>query len=279
MTTSFETNIETALVEKLLAHRTVAIDDTPCDATEQIARVIAGESSPEEMRAADAHLAACDDCRRAVLSLGRLTATGDAAPLCDPEVYWTTGSRPGHAWSVCAKTRLIASAAAAIALVCGAFFLGWPNDDNVADAPGKLNIKGAEDALSVAVERQGTLHTLRPQGQLEVGDRIGLFYSAKQDGYLSVLALDHKGAVTRIYPSKGSKSAFVSKADRTSLFTGALVQEGKGCEWLVAVFSDKPLELDALERAVRKANHADRSCGLALEVVGARTVFILPYLL
>jgi hypothetical protein len=133
--------------------------------------------------------------------------------------------------------------------------------------------------LFVAVERQGTRYTLHPQGQLKVGDRIGLFYSAKRDGYLSVLALDQKGAVTRIYPSKGSKSAFVPKADRTSLSTGALVQEGKGCEWLVAVFSDKPLDLDTLARAIRKAKHAERSCGLALKFAGARTVFILPYLL
>ena len=279
MNASLEKNIDLALVEKLLSLRTVSPDDTPCRETEHIARVIAGKASPEEMETVSAHLSSCDDCREAVLSLGRLTATGAIAPLCDPKVYWTAGVGQRGLRIVSAKIRVIAAAAAVIAVVCGAYFLWTPRGKGITEGSQTLTIKGAEDALFAAVERGITQFTLRPHDRLEVGDRIGLFYSAKRDGYVAVLALDGEGNVTRVYPSEGFVSASIASAERASLSTGALVQEGNGCEWLVAVFSDRPLDLDSLAFAVAKAKHTNVSCGLELQLAGARTVFILPYLL
>ena len=58
---------------------------------------------------------------------------------------------------------------------------------------------------------------------------------------------------------------------------GAVVQAGHGCEWFVAVYSDKPLTLEKVAREIEEVKIGKGECEIKLEIRDARTVRILPF--
>jgi hypothetical protein len=142
-----------------------------------------------------------------------------------------------------------------------------------------LSVKGDSDGLFVAVQRGVSQYTLQPMDTLRAGDVIGLFYSAKTEGYLAVFGLDSRRDITLLYPSNHSRSARIPPADRAPLSDGATVKGGKGCEWLVGVFSDAPLDLNEVAETLRQGTNGRERCDLLVRIPGARSVQVVPFLI
>jgi hypothetical protein len=122
--------------------------------------------------------------------------------------------------------------------------------------------KGAADHLALAVERRGERFELAGGGALKEGDRFGLFYSASQPGHLTVL---HRSAHRTEVLHAGSITAGTGLA----LPKGGVVSEVIGCEQLIALFSDAPLEVDPL---VKQLSSSPDPCRAPEKISGARTI-------
>ena len=270
--------IDAALVKELLSLRPVIVNDGPCEETESVALALGGQAPAEEANEAKAHLDHCEHCRETVHLLEQLTDSGALSPLSDPLTYWQVPPHRNRWWRLFESRGVIA--AAALVFLGLVVTLSWslhekPRDDG----PSTLTVKGGSDEIFVAVKRGSSQFTLDPRGQLSVGDHIGLFYSAQKTGYLAAFGLDSESKVTRLYPLEGDMSSPIAAGEVTSLPGGALVNEGKGCEWIVAVFSDRPMSLDVLNKAVETSKRLRENCGLEIAVEEARTVSVFPYYL
>ncbi len=141
----------------------------------------------------------------------------------------------------------------------------------------EMAVKGSADSFFVGVSRGPHRFIADPLDRLEVGDRLGMFYSAEMSGRLMVVNRDASGEISLLYPAGGKASGPVSAGKEISLSDGALVRDGSGCEWIIAVFSDAPLLFSDVTGAVKQAETDDKTCKIKLEVPGARTVRTLPF--
>ena len=128
----------------------------------------------------------------------------------------------------------------------------------------------------MAIQRGDAKYKLRPMARIKRGDIIGLFYSATKTGYIAVFSHDQARRTTLLYPSRRTESASIAAKHQAPLPDGAVVEQGTGCEWFVAVFSDKPLSLKTLSAQIAESHHVNNSCNLILDIKDARTVRVLP---
>ena len=119
--------------------------------------------------------------------------------------------------------------------------------------------------------------SVNPSASLRV-DSIMERVSSERNGYLAVFSSDNREEVALLYPAGGLSSAPILSGYKSPLVDGAVVGEGQGCEWLVAVFSDTPLKVKDMTRAIKTAQRAmkDDTCELKVVVKNARNVRILP---
>jgi hypothetical protein len=94
---------------------------------------------------------------------------------------------------------------------------------------------------------------------------------------LLLLCLHHE--VTLIFPVTGEHSGMLSPGERALLPAGGVINAGTGCEWLVGVFSDKPLDIAMMTEEIAHAVIDENSCILEVDIDGARSVRVVPYLL
>lgn len=273
MTASYNNPVDTALVARLIAMRTTPADDTPCPEIHALAAVLAGRAAPEVAAVAEEHLSRCPSCRAAMLTLGRLASDGTLGPLPTLDGL-KSPPRRRHRVRASRLQRHAAAAGVALLLGAGLYWRLASRPDGTQDAP--LSVKGEADELHVAVQRGGDRFRLRPGAELKTGDTLGFFYSAEEKGYLAVFGVDESGETATLYPAGETHSAPVSSGRQAPLPDGAVVGEGEGCEWFVAVFSEVSLDLEALRRAIADGESGE-DCRLALRIPGARTVFVLPY--
>lgn len=142
----------------------------------------------------------------------------------------------------------------------------------------QLSPKGLTEELALAVERNGRRFTARENDLLLPGDRLGLFYSSREPGYLAILHRDRRGEVVALYPANGARSAGIEAGLHVAVPDGAIVEEGSGCEWFVAIFSSRPLSVAELVIDVERAKERSERCELSVDVEGARAVRIFPVL-
>ena len=268
--------LDEAAVERLLRMRTDAEEGAEADACaglEEVALVLCGQADEAELSAAAAHLQECAGCARAVLEIHSLQAQGllevDRAPAPAAPVAAEREARaPLFGWP-----RLVPLAAAAV--LVGGILLAWPVG-GPEDAGPDLTPKGGSDELIVAVQRGEDRFFASPGDRLLEGDRLGLLYSAVAAGHLAVFSLDPQADSVLLFPVAGRESAAVRAGSEQPLPAGALVEAGSGCEWLVAVFSDGPLDTREVGEVLSGSVRPDVGCDLRVDVPSARTVRVFP---
>ncbi len=224
-------------------------------------RQAAGESTAEEERAFQAHLASCAGCRE------------DLAALADqhPDAWRVRPAR---------RARVLALrwvAAAAIVLLAAGVVLWRLRPPPEGPGAPELRVKGGH-RLQVAVQRGGERFVARSGAHLLSGDVLGFFYTAPAEAWVAVLFVDEGGRVTRLFPAGEEALARLPAGAQRPLPDGAVLEEGKGCEWIVGFFAQRagpvaPLA-DALRAAVARRGSACSLPPLALEATAVDVVVL-----
>ena len=268
------TAVDPSTVERLLGER-FDPPEAECAELEVVALALEGLADEEEHARAVGHLDACPDCAAAVEQLGGLARRAAADEADTKEGSATVIRLP---WYRCPAALALAAAASALLVVTAGLLLTPPQGVERDTAPGAGMVpKGGGDQLAVAVQRGTHRFTARPGDRLLEGDRIGLFYSAAEDGHLAVIHLDQSGATTLLFPAGRESSAAIRAGTEQPLPDGGVVEGGAGCEWLIAVFSEQPLALPAMTGPIAAAGRAGPGCGsLRIEIPDARRVRVFP---
>jgi hypothetical protein len=92
--------------------------------------------------------------------------------------------------------------------------------------------------------------------QLAPGERIRIGYRAGGQEYLVAVSVDDKGEISALYPESGQSvdvGRIKGDPNLTSYLPDSIEFTGAGRERLIVVRSDRPLEVEAVKRAVRAA--------------------------
>lgn len=113
-------------------------------------------------------------------------------------------------------------------------------------------VKG--DELRVVYRRGETAEPVQVQedARLRAGDALRFSFDAPEDGHLLILDLDGTGSASVFYPMSGTRSAPIKEGDKTFLPGSVVLDAAPGPEWLVAVFSPKPLDAAPLLAQLRE---------------------------
>ena len=159
----------------------------------------------------------------------------------DTEALWENAptARPGHRrplrrWGILAAAGLAAAAAAVVML--------QPTTTLSPSLAPALNPKGAPSfRLHVAVQRQGRISRMEAGEYVTSGDRLGFFYSVAQPGHLRIQYVQSDRVVKTVFPAPGSTDR-IDPAHEGGLPVGLALDEGSGCEWVIAIYSDSSVE-------------------------------------
>ena len=261
--TIHESVVTAETVAQLLSRRKRHTAPTRADHLARMAEVIAGCGDNDAARTVDVHLSTCESCREVLRHLAVLDA---------PETPSLTKPR-----KAARSIRAVAALAASVLLAVGISYqvLQTPDQPGPSDDP-SMRIKGFEDRLSITVKRNNTQFAFTPDDNLEINDRLAFSYAAEREGYLMIFSRDAAGRTNLLHPKDTTTSAKIFAGERIALPDGAVVDTGEGCEWIVAVFSDTPLEWTNVSRAAKNGATTGRGCGIEMEVPGARSVSVTP---
>ncbi len=241
-----------------------------------------GDLPGEEQTEVWRHARGCDHCRGVLDGLEgareqvlaeepfdqaypRMVARAAELPSRDPAVHedgptsaalrrglrrWLAAARDPRAWAAVA----VATAVLALTLVL------TRDAAPPAPAPGPggdgisaVNRAKGQVALDLFALQAGLVTEIEPGEALRPGDRIQFTYTSAGLDHLVVLGADGSGVLTRYYPDEGRGSQPVAPGTRMVLEDSIVLDEAPGPEVYVAVFSDGPLAVDAVERAVLEA--------------------------
>jgi hypothetical protein len=201
----------------------------------------------------------------------RLAARVAELPARDPAVHsrptsparaalrrWLALARDPRTWAAVA----VATAALALALVLdrGPQPADPARDDELSAA---VRAKG-KVALDLFALEDGAVTEAEPGTALRPGDRIQFTYTSAGLDHVIVLGADGEGVLTRYYPDRGADSQPIAPGTRMVLEDSIVLDAAPGPEVFVAVFSDEPLPLDAVEEAARAALAAGDGASTAL---------------
>jgi hypothetical protein len=254
------------LVIELLTHRLGRSrhDNDECDGLVTVSLALSGHAAPEDLETVGAHMQHCRVCADNVRTWQKTMH----APTVAIQQRTSLFSR--------AMPRMLAVGMASVLVAVTAMVVWREQGDTNVVPRGQLAMKGATDSLDVAIARGEQRLRLSPEQTLKDGDRLGFFYSSTTAGYLALLSVSQGGTTSVIYPLNGNDSTPISAGVNQQLPDGGVFAQHAPCEWLVGVFSDRPLALMALVgKAQRAAQQATRDCTLPLVVDEARTVVIL----
>ncbi len=225
---------------------------------------LAGSASPAD-RSALAHLAGCEVCaarkgtleaararfleRHPAPAFARATALRARQPAA-PELRFPRAAR-----ALALGVGLAAAAAAALWMLAP-----------VASDPQAIRWKGGA-SLEVHVKRGDSTFVLRDGAALSAGDQLGFVYALPQPAYLLLLGIDDTGAVTRYFPAEGAARARLSAAARAQLPIGVELDQHRGSERLVALFSTTEIDEGAARRALALAFERTRRRGQDLSAM------------
>jgi hypothetical protein len=256
-------------IEVLLEKRTADNVSRHHKEIASLAAVISGSADPETITEVDRHLATCDDCRE-LLTVLYWAETRQGEDGAEPVHIERRAAQKKRIW------RPLSLSAAAVFIGALSLIVLTLDKDHI-DSENQFIPKGQDDDLIVAVQRGGDLFTASHLDKLESGDSLGLFYTASEPGYLAVFNRDDFGVASVLFPLGATQSAPVQKGEKISLPDGAVVEDGRRCEWIIAVFSDTARPLSALRRAVENAGETGAQCGLSLDVPGVRSKTVLSF--
>jgi hypothetical protein len=223
--------------------------DQGCGDTVALARYAADDLTAAERREFEIHLGLCSDCRadlEVFTSVEEIWDAGEPAPegIIDRLLgFWTL------------PRLALAASAAVLALILVLVPLGPPEEERI------LVPKGTWQ-LHVAAERSGHTFRVVDGSVLQTGDQLGFFYTAERPGYLMILYADEEGEIIRLYPALKPHSAAAAEGKNIRIPDGAELSPGEGCEWVVGLFSDRPLTGDSAREAIGRMLGERKGCRL-----------------
>ena len=216
-------------------------EDAPCLAgvpAADLYRYASGDGTVAEQEAFRAHLRSCATCQA---DLDAFSATQMALAA--------SRRRRALRWSHLSVPVGVAAAAAA--------FLLWLKPP---EPPSDARVKGGF-SLTVALERGSLRSIAAPGAALLAGDVLGFFTSAPKDGRVLLLFADAVGKVSRISAAVGGTP--VSRGPNKPFPDGAVLEAGRGCEWIVAFFDAGTIDESKATLALRAAvGRANADCAL-----------------
>jgi hypothetical protein len=253
------------LVDRLLAVRQKKPRDEYCPQMETVSLVLSGQADVGQIQKTAEHLKECEACRQvAELFHDQSPQAENVIPAKAPTFF---------------NRQLVLWAAAGLVMIIIGLSLVWKMQHlSVEEKPTtEFVIKGHTDTLAIAVQREQTRFTAKVGDELLKGDRLGFFYSSAEPGYLVLFDLEESGQASLLYPAGKQKSGAISAGQNIALPDNGTVGKIVGCEWLVAVFSDKPLSVDSVRKELRsEISKAKDDCRFTPVVTRARTVRVFP---
>jgi len=91
---------------------------------------------------------------------------------------------------------------------------------------------------------------------------------------LLILYADESGQIVRLVPAEQTRAASVEPGHQLRLPDGAVLSPGRGCEWVVALFSTASLSNQEAAAAVARMLQRRHGCRLSAEAAGLPGVSI-----
>jgi len=257
------------LVDTLLVMRQRGGNDDLCPELVTVARVYAGAASSEDIQIAAMHLDGCELCRETMETMRQWDA-----PQHDSEHDSVRVIQIGRTSRRRGLGALIFAAAAVAAVVVVGVW--QPNEGDLGSSSSReFLVKGKTDSIAVAVQR-GTAHfAAEPGSGLEVGDRLGFFYSAREEGFLILLDVSATAGMTVLFPAGKTTSGAIGVGVERPLPDNGAVERLDGCEWLIGVFSSRPLSVADVRAELQQQLHTQGpGCTYQPQINDARTTWV-----
>jgi hypothetical protein len=216
-----------------------------------LARYAADDMTESERAAFEPHLHKCPACQASLDEYARLGGVWEETPEQRKPALseWLFG--PGRM-----RWMLGAASAAILALVLMLVPFGTREGQE-----GLLRPKGYWK-LHAAAERNGKTFRVADGSVLETGDRLGFFYTSEKKGHLMILYMEESGRIVRLYPARSAASGRITIGKNVRIPDGAVLSPGSGCEWIVGLFSEKPLSVDLAKKSVSRMLRLRKGCKL-----------------
>jgi hypothetical protein len=119
-------------------------------------------------------------------------------------------------------------------------------------------LKGPSGPLQVVYLRPGAQGPQRVERdmRLKAGDALRFTYNAPTAGHLLILDLDGTGKASVFVPFDGQQSKVVRAAHHEPMPGSVILDDAPGPEWIVAVFSPRPLQAAPLLAALEAQSGA-----------------------
>lgn len=244
-----------------------------CGGLWAIAELRAGSVDEEALARAVEHLQSCRECAEGLLlDPGPVDGEQSGADKeDDPKVVELA------VWK--RRTHLTGYAAGLLAVAVLLLVFKSPSHLPPTDGPQVLTAKGA-DVLVIDVVREGQRQHLAHSEMPLLGDELVFHHTSPAPGYLVLAHVDAARRVTRIHPLESPLSAPVDSGTARPIMVGnqqvnGVVTAGTGCEWVVAVFSDEPMDVTMV---IRSLEHSEvgAACELTATVRAARAIDVVP---
>ena len=239
-----------------------------CSHTDRTLELLRGVIHGETAFYAKQHIVVCESCRKLALSLPGVTILPDAAVESTANTQ-----KPRRTWP-----KSFAIAATVLVSLGLGYFLRYKTAIEPTESTREtMSPKSSADRLFVVAKRGESEFRLNPLNGLKRNDSIGLFYSAEEPGYLMILNIDNSGQVAPLYPIGSQTSGRMDSGIHVPLPVEGTVEEGDGCEWIVAVFSDTPLEIEDVAAQLKRSERSsvENKCRLEPDIRRTRTVRVL----
>lgn len=238
---------------------------SPSCSRRSLERLRAGELGADEERAVRAHAAGCQRCG------AELAALQKEAEALKAEVPFETFAAAVERKQARRRRGKVAGPVG-LALAAGiALILVWgPMKAVMTSGRHGHHLTKGGSALELFVGGTGATARQAQDGEaLAPGERVRVGYLAPDKAYVLVLSVDEAGVATALYPESGPSLA-VDKGAGTHLMPDSLELTGAGQEKIIAVFSDRPIDmkaaLEAASKEFARAGRLDRMADLPLPV-------------
>jgi hypothetical protein len=225
-------------------------------------KLLARELSPDEERAARAHVAGCARCAERVRE-----AEGDAARFAGEAPRWGEVAAavaperlPGVPELLRARRRrFLGLASAGMAAAAAAVLLlvvrgpappssGTGAGASVGVEAGTRTKGRPRPRIGFFVKRGGAVWAGGPAETLRPGDAVRFTYSSDALRFLAIVGVDGKGQGHVLYPS-AAKAARAPAGRQVALPESVVVGAVRGRERVLAVFCDRAIDVEPLQRA------------------------------
>lgn len=212
----------------------VSTAEGECISQLQVDRYFGGELSDEQRAEFDRHVQQCERCAARRVALG-----AERAEYLARMPKWQSLRA--------ARKRSVPwpwLSGAAVALAAAGLLMLAPNEQGV-------RLKG-RPSINLYVKRAGHVARASSGDAFAAGDLLRVTYSSRHPVYLALLQRDSEGVVVH-YPTDAEKTALVQAGNDVALDFSIQLDAQPGPEQLVALFCDRPTELEPVRVSLQRA--------------------------